>query len=104
MPASARKESAGASPLSTARSKTDGVRPSITIRTSFLVSGKDSEPRVAPACAPAKPECEEWCGDSLGVAEPWDQAERRDDEADERDEGGDPELRAAAAEGPGDDR
>jgi hypothetical protein len=37
VPAPARKESEGASPLSTARSKTAGVRPSITIRTSFFV-------------------------------------------------------------------
>src|SRR5256885_9992831 len=98
MPAFARKESAGASPLSTARSKTDGVRPSITIRTSFLVPGKDAEPRVAPAGAAAEPECEERCSGGLAVAETGDESERRDNEAGECDEGGYPEPRAAAAE------
>src|SRR2546423_15677918 len=102
MPASARKESAGASPLSTARSKTDGVRPSITIRTSFLVAGKDAEPRVAPPAVPAEPEGEQWCGGGFGVPEAGDEAERRDDEAGERHGGRNPQPPAPAREPRGD--
>src|SRR5581483_2351456 len=56
-PCSARKESVGAAPVSTACSNTDGVRPSMTTSTrpwpATSVLGEDAQPGVPAAPAPA---------------------------------------------------
>src|SRR6266536_2685351 len=69
VPCSARKPSAGARPLSTARSNAAGVIPSTRIRTSFLVTGERAQARVALGRAPPDSRSQQRERERLAVAE-----------------------------------
>ena len=83
-------ESAGARPLSTARSNAAGVIPSTTIRTSFLHAGATSracsQTGVALGRAPAQPRRERGQRERLEIADDGNEGEGCDDERGDRDE------------------
>src|SRR5579862_1854310 len=92
-PCSARKERAGARPLSTARSKAAGVIPSTTIRTSFLrmrpgllVAGERPQTGVALGPRPAEPRRQSRQRQRLEVADCRNPRRSRDDDGRTADE------------------
>src|SRR5579884_168139 len=98
-PCSARKRSAGVS----AASNIDGVRPSMTIRTT-LVLGKGAQAGVPLGRAAAQPEAEQRDGRGLEVAEGRDERERRADQRRQREQGRGAAARAPAAKRTADER
>ena len=82
-PCAASSASAGARPLSTARSNAAGVIPSTTIRTSFLaiIFRERAQPGVALGRAPAKPRGDRRERDGGEVADDRDPRERRQRQA-----------------------
>src|SRR6188508_565385 len=101
-PSFIRKRSAGVSSVSTARSSMAGVRPSMTIRTSFLpmalVLGERAEARVALARALAQPHSQRGQGDGFDVPDDRDERERSDDDGAQEDEQRSSEPRSSTAQ------
>ncbi len=102
VPWSSRKRSAGAS----VASSIDGVRPSITIRTTGLglVTCEGAKPGVPLGLSAAEPQPERRQGDRLEVADHRDEGERGGEQRREADEHRQAEPGPASPERPGDDR
>src|SRR6266536_3934629 len=102
-PCSSRKRSAGVS----AASNIDGVRPSITIRTTgfrLSVTGQRAQPGVPLGLARAQPQAERGQDDGLDVADERHEGERRGPECASSDQRREAAARAAAPERAAHDR
>src|SRR2546425_6466309 len=102
-PCSARNVSAGVRLSPTADSNTEGVRPSMTIRMTFLVSGKGAQSRIALGHAAAQARGERGDDGGLDVTDAGDPRQRGEQHGGSADEQRRPQARASAPQCPGDE-
>src|SRR6186713_3346106 len=94
-PCSASSPSDGATPRSSVSSSIDGVRPSITIRISFLVAGKAAQAGVPVGLGAAEPRGEDRHSEHLEVAGAGDERETGETGGDGGDDQRQPSPRSA---------